>query len=390
MRTILTLVTVMALMPANNAADAGEPMPLLPDLIAWADEEAEYMYGWQLDPDEFPNTLLLRLTSTIANIGAGAIELHVGNTLPDDTQEVFQRIYDDAGGFADRLAGTFVFHGSHNHMHFEGFAQFNLRAIAPGNGVGDVVAGGGKTSFCLVDSVAYDDTLPGAPSDDVYGSTCATLQGISVGWADIYRHTLPDQWIDITGVPDGRYYLEVIADPDDRLVEVDETNNATRIEIVLGDLPGDFNNDERVDNLDIDILRGAVINMTSDAQFNVDGSGDPNIPNEGDFDFLISSLIGTLPGDTDLNFVVNFDDFVRVSDFFMQVNTNWDQGNLNVSAATNFEDFVVLSNSYGQSLLSSQSNVPEPALLTMLVAMTAAASLGPRTDTHRLKRRRRF
>ena len=74
--------------------------------------------------------------------------------------------------------------------------------------------------------------------------------------------------------------------------------------------PGDFNNDNMVDNLDIDLMRDAVINMTSDSQFNVDGLGDPDIPDESDFDHLVVSIIGSGRGDGDLSLNINFDDFV--------------------------------------------------------------------------------
>ena len=43
MRVILTLIAMLACLPVNDTAFAGDPMPLLPDLIAWADEQAEYM-----------------------------------------------------------------------------------------------------------------------------------------------------------------------------------------------------------------------------------------------------------------------------------------------------------------------------------------------------------
>jgi lysyl oxidase len=51
-------------------------------------------------------------------------------------------------------------------------------------------------------------------------------QGIDAGWADVYNWFLADQFIDITGLPDGVYRLEVIADPNDTLLESDETDNA--------------------------------------------------------------------------------------------------------------------------------------------------------------------
>src|SRR6185436_1880253 len=42
-----------------------------------------------------------------------------------------------------------------------------------------------------------------------------------------------DQWIDVTDVPDGRYWLEVAVDPENHLLESDETNNVVRVPIEL-------------------------------------------------------------------------------------------------------------------------------------------------------------
>ena len=58
-------------------------------------------------------------------------------------------------------------------------------------------------------------------------------QGISVGWADVYDKGLDGQTIDITGVPTGKYWLSVTADPLNRLVESNENNNTTCIAIDL-------------------------------------------------------------------------------------------------------------------------------------------------------------
>jgi hypothetical protein len=134
----------------------------------------------------------------MANVGAGPLELVGSITHQDGTQDVLQRISRDDGTRLDRLAGTFVFHPSHNHVHFEDFTEYNLRAVLPDNQVGDVVATSEKISFCLTDFDDYDEALVGAPDLGAFHG-CGTTQGISVGWADIYEEGLPDQWIDCHG-----------------------------------------------------------------------------------------------------------------------------------------------------------------------------------------------
>src|SRR4030095_10043890 len=76
-----------------------------------------------------------------------------------------------------------------------------------------------------------------------YFACSVKKQGISVGWADVYSQSLPDQWIDVTDVAPGRYWLEVVADPDNQIVESNEENNTTRIAINLKELTRPRNDD---------------------------------------------------------------------------------------------------------------------------------------------------
>ena len=56
--------------------------------------------------------------------------------------------------------------------------------------------------------------------------------GLSRGWGDTYGANTVGQYLDITGLVDGRYRLRSMADGDsadgsDRFLESDETNNST-------------------------------------------------------------------------------------------------------------------------------------------------------------------
>jgi hypothetical protein len=203
----------------------GTNAPMLPDIISVASQANNFMYGWNLDQNQIPGRTLLRVTTATANIGAGKLELRGSNANP----AVYQRVFNFNGTWTDRLAGTFTFHPSHGHLHFDGWLQFHLRSVTPGDGVGDIIAAGDKTSFAIFDLQSHDLSLPGAPQSSVYSG--GLTQGISVGWRDVYSSTLADQWIDVTNVPPGTYWLESVADPDNRVLESDETNNTARIQI---------------------------------------------------------------------------------------------------------------------------------------------------------------
>lgn len=207
--------------------------PLLPDLTPVVHEGLGHLHGWILDSASQPGRDLLRLTVTIANVGTGPMEIRGGSYVDASHRDVLQRVFAAEGGSSDRLAGTFVAHPEHGHIHFEDFAEYRLRAVAPGDGVGSVVRSGGKISFCLLDESQTPFHVEGTVPDARYEECNDTIQGISVGWMDVYERTLPDQWIDVTGVAPGRYWLEVAADPLGRLLEADDSNNEARILIEL-------------------------------------------------------------------------------------------------------------------------------------------------------------
>ena len=218
--------------PSADIFSAAVGTPLSPDLFPLSSESRGYIHGWTYDTTTLPGRTLLRLSTAVANQGRGALELRGGTVNQDGTQNVNQRIFKEGGGYTDRLAGTFTHHAAHQHIHFDNFATYRLRHVTQDDGVGAAVASGQKISFCLLDIDHFDAALSGSPAGARY-NTCAQVQGISVGWSDVYDKSLPDQWIDVTDTPNGRYWIEVTADPDNRLQESDETNNSVRVLIDL-------------------------------------------------------------------------------------------------------------------------------------------------------------
>ena len=77
------------------------------------------------------------------------------------------------------------------------------------------------------------------------------------------------------------------------------------------------------------------------------------------------ALVAALPGDGDLNGIVNFADFVLLANEFGNTNTDWGQGNFNFDNITNFADFVILANHFGDQVPADQV-APEPGALGLL------------------------
>jgi hypothetical protein len=194
---------------------------------------------------------------------------------------VYQRIYLSEGGISEVLIGSFPDAASipPRHLWLPGIAQYNLRTVTAGNGVGPIVSTHDKTSMAVVDSASYDTSLPGAPATKVYDSVGDPILGISIGWADVYGTGLPGQWVEATGLASGQYWLEVIADPYNRIQESDETNNTTRILVNLvipppQILPGDYNQDDVVDASDYVVWRNTLGQTVSMLGTGADGDGD--------------------------------------------------------------------------------------------------------------------
>jgi hypothetical protein len=118
----------------------------------------------------------------------------------------------------------FVFGACHGHFHFQEYADYRLLDTG-----GNIVARGHKQAFCLVDLWQ----LPGGGGDPRPQFPTCEFQGISAGWADVYHRGLDCQWIDITGVPSGRYVVEVHINPARVIHETNYQNNVGRAEVVI-------------------------------------------------------------------------------------------------------------------------------------------------------------
>jgi hypothetical protein len=217
----------------------GTIVDLIPDVTTRTNE----LYDHDIVTNIVPGRTHLRLSNATANIGLG--KLHMYGVFPDNgdgTQDVRQRIFRSDGTYFDRDAGAFLYHPGHAHIHFDDWAIYRLRTVAAGGGVGGIVVEGAKTSYCILDGLVHDNSLPGFPSSPEFTTCGSNLQGLSVGWADIYTKNLEGQNLDITGIPAGQYWLESEADPFNHILETDETNNIARILVTIGN-PGAINPD---------------------------------------------------------------------------------------------------------------------------------------------------
>jgi len=106
-----------------------------------------------------------------------------------------------------------IWHACHYHYHsFEVFTEYDLLDLN-----GTKVAEGHKASFCLEDS-----QCDGSSRRYRCGRS---KQGISKNCGDLYSRGLDCQWVDITGVPEGTYILQLNVNPTQLVHESDVDNN---------------------------------------------------------------------------------------------------------------------------------------------------------------------
>ena len=113
----------------------------------------------------------------------------------------------------------FTWSNCHMHYHMKGIATYRVLTLS-----GRQVARAYKQGFCLRDD--RPKTLNAPPAK----YTC-NYQGISVDWQDTYDKSLDCQWVDITGVPPGPYWLEITINPNHVFQESNYNNNKTMLRI---------------------------------------------------------------------------------------------------------------------------------------------------------------
>lgn len=183
------------------------------------------------------DTVELWLSNGVGNDGQGQLYLYgVLPANPDGSQDVYQRIFDEfEDTYFDRLAGRFVYHPPHAHTHFEDWAIFRLRAIDwfndPDSGLGQIMKEGEKLGYCIIDNDTLLPRRTNSPAQPIFTECDELVQGISVGWADVYAAGIEGQSIDITDVSNGVYWLESVADPDNLIAESNENNNVARVQV---------------------------------------------------------------------------------------------------------------------------------------------------------------
>jgi hypothetical protein len=182
--------------------------------------------------------------ATVWNAGTSPLLVDGFRRTGTELMDAYQYFFDANGNQTGSVAaGTMEWDAreGHRHWHFTDFAQYNLLSADK-----KLAVRSGKEAFCLANTDAVDYTIPNAkwrPENTDLSTSCggntavAVREVLDIGNGDTYSQARPGQSFEITDLPNGTYYIQVLANPENKLAEESTTNNSALRQIVLGGTP---------------------------------------------------------------------------------------------------------------------------------------------------------
>lgn len=228
-RRRLALIAIGALVlgaaPSATGTSQGEIPAGLPDLVS---DPSYIWFNKLITDDSGAIRKVMAFDGYIHNIGDGPLEMYGNPQVPGGVR---QRVWTgQEWETLDDPAPLVIFETTdgHEHFHLMAAAEYELWDVTQTVKIGDSA----KVGFCLVDTEQRDERYDAFYSITTYryceqyhpGSTELRM-GITPGWTDTYDANTTLQWVDISEIEPGYYWVGAITDPDDQVVESDETNN---------------------------------------------------------------------------------------------------------------------------------------------------------------------
>ncbi|MEO3977984.1 lysyl oxidase family protein [Streptomyces sp. CAU 1734] len=225
--------------PTGKAKVPNVPKPDLRSLPAFG---IQIVDGKQYDA---PGKDFVAFSANVWNAGPARLVVDGFRKPGAELMNAYQYFYDAKGkqvGYTPSGTMEWDPRPGHVHWHFTDFASYRLLKADQKEAVRS-----GKEAFCLANTDAVDYTVKGAnwhPFNTDLSTACGWETSISVrevldvGSGDTYTQDLPDQSFDITDLPNGTYWIQVLANPEKRLKETSTSNNSALRKIVLGGKPG--------------------------------------------------------------------------------------------------------------------------------------------------------
>jgi hypothetical protein len=197
--------------------------------------------AWGISLSDQDGRTYVNFGATVWNAGTSPLLVDGFRQTGTELMDAYQYFFDAKGNQVGSVpAGTMEWdpREGHRHWHFTDFAQYNLLAADK-----KLAVKSGKEAFCLANTDAVDYTVPNSkwrPENTDLSSSCgqntavAVREVLDIGNGDTYTQARPGQSVEITDLPNGTYYIEVKANPANKLSELSTANNSALREIVLG------------------------------------------------------------------------------------------------------------------------------------------------------------
>jgi len=186
----------------------------------------------------------LNFNSTVAIDGNSQLDVQGFRSGTGPGMQAFQYFFLHGKIIGRAPAGTMLFDNSPDEQewHFQQFARYRLLDASKATAVLSH-----KEAFCIAPTDAYDLLHPGAtwvPASTGLGEgNCGQAtalwmhEELPLGWGDTYTQSLDGQNFNVTHLPNGTYYIEVIANPEKVLHETNMANDVSLRKIILGGTP---------------------------------------------------------------------------------------------------------------------------------------------------------
>ncbi len=253
----LTLVVKRTDYPEEPRHPTSEPSPQTParpaarepqnpsgGVVADTMPDLRSLPAWSIRTSR--NGKYLQFAATVWNAGDSPLVVDGFRRESERAMDAYQYFYDADGnqtGYQQVGEMHWDDKASHQHWHFLDFARYSLLSADQTETVRSR-----KEAFCLANTDVVDQTVPNAdwlPDNTGLASSCGGPDSLSIrevlvsGWGDTYAQYRAGQSFKIEGLPNGTYYIAVIANPENRLVEGDLDNNVSLRKVLLRGKAGD-------------------------------------------------------------------------------------------------------------------------------------------------------
>jgi hypothetical protein len=210
------------------------PADALPDLIplpSWGIEAYHVKHHGDF----------LNFGATVWISGNAPLDVEGFRTSNSNTMQAWQYFYRHGHIIGRAHVGTMGF-ANYNSWHFKQFAQYKLL-----NSRKHVVVSSRKVGFCIAPTDAVDMLLHDAtwqPSYTGISGNCGQVgalwvtETLPLGWGDTYVQSVPYQSFAISKIPNGTYYIEIIANPEHLLHETNTGNDVSLRKVIISGTPG--------------------------------------------------------------------------------------------------------------------------------------------------------